>query len=157
MAKTYLTREEIAEAEDLIRKIEIGIEATNKFTAKLEDPEFSLEIRALGMEMSDACDNLRESFMAIEETFRDQKLRPGWVWTAPDESIIWDGKNLVYDKGNGYNPLNSTSRLCRVLAANRMEALYNELTREREPAPNDKSLYIWKDHRPKPVLKAKKS
>lgn len=124
-------------AENELTKIQ---EAQRQVQAVLDNKELWFELEASALELNDRLDELNDQVRRIEASFRQMRLRPGWVPVGGGgEALVWDGTELLYDTGrlpwsrssNQVLPLLRSNKERRLRAVPALEDLFAELTRVR--------------------------
>jgi hypothetical protein len=128
---------------DEAQEIAVIEAAIAKVDTLLNNKELLEAAEVLGLELSDAIDDLNDSFKRCETVLRKLKVRPGWVPLPISETtrnrkqpltncaLVWDGNSLLFDSGVHVQVLLKASKEIRIHAAGVFGALKEELFRER--------------------------
>jgi hypothetical protein len=97
----------------------------------LADKELWFRLKAVGLDLSDALDDMNDAIRGIEGVFRLYRFRPGWVPLDDQAALIWTGDSLMHDSGESTRPLLSTNKKWRIRSLVFVPPLYEELSRKR--------------------------
>lgn len=105
---------------------------------KVNDKMTADDIRALGMELNDARDDLNDALKRCEKIFLEKGVLPGWLVMKDDDALSWDGIRIRHflvshrnTQATAGTSVTETSLRVRILAAGYIEKLYLECTRKR--------------------------